>query len=162
MAHAFARAGCSADALVLEITEGTVMAKPEEAIRVLGELRQIGVGLAVDDYGTGHSSLSYLSRLPVDELKIDRSFVGGMADSRDDEIIVRSTADLARSLGLRVVAEGVETPEVWNRLRFVGCHLAQGYYLSRPIRPAEFARWLAGHAAGRPEGAGDGLVALGA
>ena len=162
VAHALARAGCPADALVLEITEGTVMAKPEEAIRVLGELRQIGVGLAVDDYGTGHSSLSYLSRLPVDELKIDRSFVGGMADSRDDEIIVRSTADLARSLGLRVVAEGVETPEVWNRLRFVGCHLAQGYYLSRPIRPAEFARWLAGHAAGRPEGAGDGLVALGA
>jgi EAL domain-containing protein (putative c-di-GMP-specific phosphodiesterase class I) len=102
----------------------------------------MGIRLSIDDFGTGYSSLAYLKGLPVDEIKIDRSFVMGMDSSEDDATIVRSTIDLGRNLGLEVVAEGVETEAVWNRLGSLGCTVAQGYYLSRPVPPDDLRAWL--------------------
>jgi diguanylate cyclase (GGDEF)-like protein len=128
--------------LELEITESTILADPIRAMHVLSRLSGMGVRLAIDDFGTGYSSLAYLKRLPVDELKIDKSFVQGMEENENDAVIVRSTIDLGRNLGLRVVAEGVETAEAWSRLVALGCDVAQGYYLSRPVPAAELAAWL--------------------
>jgi diguanylate cyclase (GGDEF)-like protein len=122
-----------AERLVCEISEHTVMADPVRATAVLEGLRDLGVGLSLDDFGTGHSSLSYLKRLPLDEVKIDRSFVAGMTDDENDAVIVRSTIDLARNLGLRVVAEGVESGEIMDALRELRCDVAQGYFISRPM-----------------------------
>ena len=102
----------------------------------------MGIRLAIDDFGTGYSSLAYLKRLPINEIKIDRSFVMGMATDEDDATIVRSTIDLGRNLGLEVVAEGVESEAVWNKLRELGCTIAQGYFLSRPLPPDELALML--------------------
>ena len=119
-------------ALELEITETTAMADPGRSLVVLGELHALGLRLALDDYGTGHSSLAYLNELPVDTLKIDRSFVTAMDTSSQDATIVRSTIDLARNLGLQVVAEGVETRTSWQTLTHLGCDSAQGYWLARP------------------------------
>jgi diguanylate cyclase (GGDEF)-like protein len=131
-----------AGSLVLEVTESAVMADPALALDVLGRLHILGVGLAVDDFGTGYSSMAYLKDLPVDELKIDRSFVSHMATSPSDAVIVRSTIDLGHNLGLRVVAEGVETQHVWEELTALGCDTAQGYYLSRPMPAADLERQL--------------------
>jgi EAL domain-containing protein (putative c-di-GMP-specific phosphodiesterase class I) len=102
----------------------------------------MGVRLAVDDFGTGYSSLMYLKELPVDAVKIDRSFVRDMAVKSDDEIIVRAIIDLARNLNLEVVAEGVEDEATWTRLGALGCDLAQGYYLSPPLAEKELVLWL--------------------
>jgi diguanylate cyclase (GGDEF)-like protein len=129
--------------LKLEITENTIMADPPKALEVLTKLRDLGVGLSIDDFGTGYSSLSYLRKLPVDELKIDRSFVMNMPQSENDQQIVRSTIDLAGGLGLKVVAEGVETKDIWRDLAALGCDVAQGYYLTRPIPPEQLVEWLA-------------------
>ncbi|MEZ5257222.1 MAG: EAL domain-containing protein [Ilumatobacteraceae bacterium] len=129
--------GLGADALTLELTEGTVMSDPDRALRALGELHQLGIRIAIDDFGTGYSSLSYLKRLPVDEVKIDKSFVMTMVGDDDDVAIVRSTIDLARSLGMETVAEGVESPEAVAILGELGCQMAQGYFLSRPIPSAD-------------------------
>ncbi|CAN5274630.1 hypothetical protein BH20ACT9_BH20ACT9_09500 [soil metagenome] len=118
--------------LELEITESTVMVDPGRALDVLSRLSGLGVGLAIDDYGTGYSSLAYLRRLPVDTLKIDKSFVTTMATDDGNASIVRSTVELARSLGLRVVAEGVEDATVWRALTELGCDSAQGYFLGHP------------------------------
>jgi EAL domain-containing protein (putative c-di-GMP-specific phosphodiesterase class I) len=118
------------------------MADPVRVIEVLDRLKALGVRLSLDDFGTGSSSLSYLKHLPLDELKIDRSFVLAMAESEPDAVIVRSTAELARRLGLRVVAEGVETPETWQQLADIGCEQAQGYYLQRPLGAGDFMAWL--------------------
>jgi len=128
--------------LRLEITESTIMEDPVRALAVLDGLHRREIGLALDDFGTGYSSLSYLKRLPVDELKIDKSFVTNMHIDDDDAVIVRSTIDLGRNLGLEVVAEGVETKEHWDQLTELGCATAQGYYLSRPIAAGEFMQWL--------------------
>ena len=128
--------------LRLEITESTIMEDPVRALAVLDRLSQKGIGLALDDFGTGYSSLSYLKRLPVDELKIDKSFVINMHEDDNDAVIVRSTIDLGRNLGLEVVAEGVETQQHWDKLVELGCNTAQGYYLSRPVAPGEFVQWL--------------------
>ena len=98
--------------------------------------------LAVDDFGTGYASLAYLSELPVDEIKIDRSFVTAMDTDERYARIVRSTIDLGRNLSLSVVAEGVETGEVWSRLTDLGCHSAQGYFLARPLPAEELMPWL--------------------
>jgi diguanylate cyclase (GGDEF)-like protein len=132
-----------ADRLECEISEDTVMGDPRRATDVLERLRALGVRLSLDDFGTGHSSLSYLKRLPLDEVKIDRSFVSGMADDASDAAIVRSTIDLARHLGLAVVAEGVETSEVLDVLASLECDVAQGFLLSRPLPAGELGVWLA-------------------
>jgi EAL domain-containing protein (putative c-di-GMP-specific phosphodiesterase class I) len=129
--------------LELEITESTIVADPVRALDVLTRLHDMGLMLSVDDFGTGYSSLSYLKDLPVRELKIDRKFVNNMADDGDDAFIVRSTIDLGRNLGLQVVAEGVETADVWDHLQRLGCDVAQGYYLSRPLPAADLTKWIA-------------------
>jgi diguanylate cyclase len=128
--------------LELEITESTIFADPIRAMHILTRLSDMGVRLAIDDFGTGYSSLAYLRRLPLDEIKIDKSFVQGMDDDENDAVIVRSTIDLGRNLGLRVVAEGVETAHSWRRLTTLGCDTAQGYYISRAVPASELARWL--------------------
>jgi diguanylate cyclase (GGDEF)-like protein len=134
------------DRLECEISEDTVMGDPRRATEVLERLRGLGVRLSLDDFGTGHSSLSYLKRLPLDEVKIDRSFVSGMAVDASDAAIVRSTIDLARHLGLDVVAEGVETEDVLDVLHSLNCDIAQGFLLSRPLPAAELGGWLAARA----------------
>ncbi|MGH2686617.1 MAG: putative bifunctional diguanylate cyclase/phosphodiesterase, partial [Actinomycetota bacterium] len=131
-----------ASCLTLEITESRIMADSPRTIGVMTRLSAMGVELAIDDFGTGYSSLSYLKRLPVDEVKIDRSFVMNMAVSDNDAKIVRSTVNLARDLGLRVVAEGVENQETWDRLVALGCDVAQGYFLSRPVPAARLQEWF--------------------
>jgi diguanylate cyclase (GGDEF)-like protein len=132
-----------ASALELEITESALLADPVRTNGVLQDLHRTGVGISIDDFGTGYSSLSYLRRMPVDELKIDRSFVTDMALDENAALIVRSTIDLGRNLGLRVVAEGVETREVWEQLAALGCHVAQGYFFGRPASASQFLRRLA-------------------
>lgn len=119
--------------LVLELTESAVMKNPELAISVLEELRSMQVGLSIDDYGAGYSSLSYLKRLPIHELKIDRSFVLKLASSATDQILVRSTIDMAHSMGVKVTAEGVEDAASADLLRGFRCDMAQGYFFSRPV-----------------------------
>ena len=141
---ALGRHGVAPGTLQLEITEDTFMGDPERVLDVLARLSEGGIGLALDDYGTGLSSLAYLKRLPISELKIDRGFVMNMTPGSDDATIVRSTIGLAHSLSLAVTAEGVETPEAWAELRAMGCELAQGYLLSRPRPAAELDELLDG------------------
>ena len=122
--------------LCLEITESGFMDDPAHAQKVLDRLAELGVKLSIDDYGTGYSSLSYIMQLPVQELKIDKSFISRMAADAEIATIVRSTIDLGHNLGLRVVAEGVEDVAVWNMLRTLECDDAQGYFMSRPLDAA--------------------------
>jgi diguanylate cyclase (GGDEF)-like protein len=131
-----AEASVRPDQLELEITESTILADPFRVRQVLNRLNEMGLRLAIDDFGTGYSSLAYLRRLPVQTIKIDRSFVMDMCENASDATIVRSTIDLGRNLDLDVVAEGVESQEAWEILRAQGCTLAQGYFISRPL-PAE-------------------------
>jgi diguanylate cyclase (GGDEF)-like protein len=143
--------------LEIELTESAVMTNPEESVGVLKQLRKMGVTVAVDDFGTGYSSLSYLRRFPIDKLKIDRSFVRDLATSRTDESIVRAIISLAHSVGLQVVAEGVETEEQLRCVRALGCDHWQGYYCCEP-QPAEvFGAMLRDQFVGRAA-AGDGIV----
>ena len=135
--EAVAEAGVPASALELEVTESMVMANAEQAIRVLRELKAIGVSIAIDDFGTGYSSLVYLKRLPIDTLKIDKEFVGDLTSDPDDEAITATIINMARSLGLRVVAEGVESVEQLDYLREHRCDEIQGYWLARPMREAD-------------------------
>ena len=130
--------------LVLEITESAVMKDAAYALKVLRDLKRRGVSLAIDDFGTGYSSLAHLKRLPVDELKIDKSFVQNLSESAtDDLVIVRSTIELGHNMGLIVIAEGVETPESWAILKRLGCDMAQGYYMSPPLPAEELGEWFA-------------------
>ena len=138
--------GLPAQALTLELTETEVMADLGQAGKVLNELADLGIGIAVDDYGTGYSSLAYLHRLPVRELKIDRSFVTNLAEDPSNAIIVRSSIAMAHSLGLGVVAEGAEDKITCMMLAEAGCDLVQGFYLSRPQEPARLRNWLLGGA----------------
>jgi diguanylate cyclase (GGDEF)-like protein len=135
------------EALVCEVSEHMVMSDPQRVVALLAAVRELGVRLSLDDFGTGQASLAHLKRLPLDEVKIDRSFVTSMADDDGDAVIVRSTIDLARNLGLDVVAEGVETADVLQALVALRCGSAQGYYLSRPVPPEELDAWLRDHAA---------------
>jgi diguanylate cyclase len=128
--------------LCLEVTEDGLIAEPERAAATLEALSELGVRIALDDFGTGWSSLVHLRRLRVDELKIDRSFVIGMAADEDDASIVRTTLDLGRSLRLRVVAEGVEDEETWTLLADLGCDAIQGFVLSRPLPAGQIDAWL--------------------
>lgn len=128
--------------LELEITESAIMNDPTRAQQVLMRLDDMGVQLSIDDFGTGYSSLAYLKQLPVDEIKIDRSFVMDMLRDASNRAIVQSTIDLGHTLGLKVLAEGVEEPECWKLLRSLGCDAAQGYFISRPMPGAEMPAWL--------------------
>lgn len=130
------------DLVQLEITEGALMADPRRVLTTLQRLDQLGVALSLDDFGTGYSSMQHLRRLPLAEVKIDRSFVLGMVDDPDDEAIVRSIIDLAGALGLRVVAEGVEDDRTRRRLLATGCHVAQGWFYARPMPADQLADWL--------------------
>jgi diguanylate cyclase (GGDEF)-like protein len=130
------------DMICLEITESGFMEDPGYAQKVLERLNTLGVMLSIDDYGTGYSSLSYIAKLPVDELKIDRSFVSLMTQDATTSMIVRSTIELGHSLGLKVVAEGVEDEQSLELLRNLGCDHAQGYYMSRPLPAADLENWL--------------------
>jgi diguanylate cyclase (GGDEF)-like protein len=129
--------------LTLEITESTIMADPGHAQSTLEYLSRLGLRLSVDDFGTGYSSLSYLKKLPVDELKIDKSFVLDMQGNKDDATIVRSTIDLGHNMGLKVVAEGVEDAGTCDALRRLGCDFVQGYFIGRPMPAGDFELWLA-------------------
>jgi EAL domain-containing protein (putative c-di-GMP-specific phosphodiesterase class I) len=154
---AIAQAGVPASALTLELTESTVMGGSRRSLAVLEGLQGLGVGLSVDDFGTGYSSLSHLRQLPVTELKVDKSFVATMTSNEHDAVIVRALVDLGRSLGLRTVAEGVESTEAFDLLREYGCDEAQGYLLSRPLPAAQFEAWLARQKV-RPIDHGDEVV----
>ena len=123
--------------LRLEITESLIMEDPEAAVVRCRALRALGVGIDIDDFGTGYSSLSYLRRFPVDALKIDRSFVSGMDTRTEDHEIVRAVVSLAGTIGLKTVAEGVETAGQLTRLRQLGCDLGQGYFFARPVEADE-------------------------
>jgi diguanylate cyclase (GGDEF)-like protein len=128
--------------LAFEITENILLSDPARSMDCLNRLHDMGVRIAIDDFGTGYSSLSYLRRLPIDELKVDRSFIAGLLG---DDVIVRSAIDLAHNLGLRVVAEGVESGEVQARLTALGCDAAQGFFICQPAPAAEVRAWRAGH-----------------
>jgi EAL domain-containing protein (putative c-di-GMP-specific phosphodiesterase class I) len=127
--------------LVLEITESAIMDDPERALNTLNRLHAMGLKLSIDDFGTGYSSLAYLKRLPVDELKIDKSFVMNMESDLQDAKIVRSTVDLAHNLGLNVVAEGVENAKSWKLLAGLSCDEVQGYLVARPMPSSQFPQW---------------------
>ena len=137
-----ARWGVPPRYLRLELTENFLVADSGRSDTVLNGLSQVGVGLSIDDFGTGFSSLSYLKRLPIEEIKIDRSFVSHMMERVEDFTIVRATVELGRNLGLRVVAEGVQDRDTFDRLGDFGCDEAQGFYIARPLEPEDFWRWL--------------------
>jgi EAL domain-containing protein (putative c-di-GMP-specific phosphodiesterase class I) len=134
--------GVPADLLELEVTEQTIMADPKRVTAVLGALKDIGVTIALDDFGTGYSSLAHLSMMPLDVLKIDQTFVRNMMTNPKDAVIVRSTVELARSLGLTTVGEGVEDGLTWAQLRTLGCDTIQGNIISRPKPAVELTQYL--------------------
>jgi diguanylate cyclase (GGDEF)-like protein len=152
--------GVPAKSFCLEITESAIMDDPQRALATLDRLSAMGFKLSIDDFGTGYSSLAYLKRLPVDELKIDQSFVRNMQSDADDAMIVRSTIDLAHNLGIMVVAEGVENAQVWDMLRKLHCDQAQGFHMGRPMPVSEFANWSAGWHAGRRASGGESAQLL--
>ncbi len=135
--------GLDSSSLMLEITESSIMNDPTKTIEVLEGFHAMGISLSVDDFGTGYSSLTYLKQLPVSEVKIDKSFVTNVTSDPNDIAIVRSVADLGRHLGLSIVAEGVEDQIAWDTVRSLGCTLAQGYHLARPLHALEFEAWMA-------------------
>ncbi len=131
-----------AEQLTLEITETAIMTNPEHALKVLNRLHAMGVHISIDDFGTGYSSLMYLKKLPVSQIKIDRSFVMEMQSDENDAVIVRSTIDLGHNMGCQVVAEGVENKEIMSALKSLGCDTAQGYHINRPLPAHELSAWL--------------------
>jgi diguanylate cyclase (GGDEF)-like protein/PAS domain S-box-containing protein len=142
VAAVLARWSVDARFLKIEITESSIMADPAHALAILAMLQSMGVRLSVDDFGTGYSSLTHLRELPIDEIKIDKSFVMGMATSEADAAIVRTVIDLAHNLGKQVCAEGVENEVAWHALRMLGCDLAQGFWIARPMPAEELMQWL--------------------
>jgi EAL domain-containing protein (putative c-di-GMP-specific phosphodiesterase class I) len=143
MQRALDRWGVDPRFIKVEITESSIMADPAHALAILSMLQSMGVRLSIDDFGTGYSSLTHLRQLPVDEIKIDKSFVMGMTTSEADAAIVRTVIDLAHNLGKQVCAEGVENRETWQMLMELGCDLAQGYWIGMPMPGDEFITWLA-------------------
>ena len=135
----------AAERLTLEITESSIMQNVGHAISVLECLRDIGVKISMDDFGTGHSSLAQLRDIPLHELKIDKSFVMSMAQDEHNDNIVQTTVNLAHSMRLRVVAEGVEDIETMRRITAIGCEQAQGYFLSKPLPAEKIRSWLANY-----------------
>jgi diguanylate cyclase (GGDEF)-like protein len=151
-----AETGADSRRLVLELTESAAMKDLSNTLRVMEQLRVLGIRFSIDDFGTGYSSLSHLKRLPVDEIKIDRSFIQELETRPDDEVIVRSTINLGHALGLKVVAEGVELPTSFEALKRLGCDLVQGYLVSRPLSASDLTRWAIERTA--DEGPGSGPV----
>jgi diguanylate cyclase (GGDEF)-like protein len=154
VAAALDATGLPSDALIFEITESMVMEDLSGAREVMKKLNRLGVRLAIDDFGTGHSSLAYLKQFPVHEVKVDRAFVKGIAESQVDSAIVRAVIDLADAIGISAVAEGVETAEQVDGLRELGCQVAQGFYYSQPLGVRDFDELLDRHFAGAGEPAG--------
>jgi EAL domain-containing protein (putative c-di-GMP-specific phosphodiesterase class I) len=148
--RALDEAGLDPRFLEVELTESAVMSDPEESIAILEQLSAMGVLVSVDDFGTGYSSMSYLRRLPIDKLKIDRVFINEIASRPEDASIVRAIVSLAHSLRLKVVAEGVETPAQLDFLKAVGCDEYQGYHFSKPLPASEFERVIREKAAMQP------------
>jgi len=132
----------SASDFTLEITESAIMGQPDKALQTIHDLKAMGFSISLDDYGTGYTSLTYLKDMPVDELKIDQSFIFHCLDSDRDSAIVQSTINLVDNLGLKVVAEGIENKAVWDKLKAMGCDKGQGYYMARPMPPEDFSQWL--------------------
>jgi diguanylate cyclase (GGDEF)-like protein len=145
VASVLTASGLQADCLELEITESLVMQNPEQAARLLAQLKEMGVQLAMDDFGTGYSSLAYLKRFPVDSIKIDRSFIQGLPGDEEDATITQAVIAMAHSLRLRTIAEGVETAEQLAFLERLGCDEIQGYYFSKPLPFGELQQFLAAH-----------------
>src|SRR6266446_950375 len=142
MGEVIARTRQPGELLKLEITESAVMAEPGRVLETMKRLRSGGIRFSIDDFGTGYSSLAYLQKLPVEEIKIDRSFVGQMSSEAGSAAIVRATIELGRSLGLEVVAEGVEDERTWQALYRMGCSAAQGFFIGRPMPVGELAGWM--------------------
>jgi diguanylate cyclase (GGDEF)-like protein len=134
--------GISPNKLTLEVTESAMMIDPESSMQTLHRLNDLGVNVSIDDFGTGHSSLAYLKQLPVNEIKIDKSFVMNMSENNEDRKIVRSVIDLGHNFGLQVVAEGIESEQTLSELRGMGCDIGQGYYISRPLPMNEMLNWI--------------------
>ncbi len=132
----------AAENIELEVTETAIMSDPMKAIENIKKLNDMGLQIAIDDFGTGYSSMAYLRKLLVSKIKIDKSFVIDMYNSKNDEVIVRSTIDLGHNLGLSVLAEGVETQAAWDQLKELGCDSAQGYFMGRPMPPVELEKWI--------------------
>ena len=150
VAAALDATGLPSDLLIFEITESMVMEDLSGAREVMKKLNRLGVRLAIDDFGTGHSSLAYLKQFPVHEVKVDRTFVQGVAESPVDSAIVRAVIDLANAMGISTVAEGVETEQQVTGLQRLGCEVGQGFYFSHPLRAAELDDLLARHFARTP------------
>lgn len=143
VANLLSVSGAPASQLLLEVTESGAMKDLPATLRMMEQLRVLGIRFSIDDFGTGYSSLSHLKRLPVDEVKIDRSFIQELENQHDDDVIVRSTIALGHALNLKVVAEGVEGASSWEMLRRLGCDLIQGYFVSKPLATREFTAWVA-------------------
>jgi EAL domain-containing protein (putative c-di-GMP-specific phosphodiesterase class I) len=148
VARLLVQAGLPAALLKLEVTESAIVAEPERAVQALERLVQLGLSVSVDDFGTGYSSLTRLRNLPVQEVKIDRSFVRDLPERDEDLAIVRAVIGLGHDLGLRVCAEGVEDERSWRLLEELGCDLVQGYFLARPMPAAAMTTWLSDRMAG--------------
>jgi len=140
--HALAEAKIEPQWLTLELTETAIMSDANRALNTLSQLNAMGVRLSVDDFGTGYSSLAYLKRFPVNEIKIDKSFVIDMLNDVSDAVIVRSTIDLAHNMGMEVVAEGIESQDAWDKLAELGCNLGQGYHMCHPCSATDFEKWV--------------------
>jgi EAL domain-containing protein (putative c-di-GMP-specific phosphodiesterase class I) len=146
-------AGVRPGRLCIEVTENAVMADADRTLAILARLRELGVRISIDDFGTGHSSLARLKAMPVDELKIDKGFVLHMDDDDQDAAVVEAAVTLAHRLDLTVTAEGVESPDTWQRLRDLGCHHAQGFLFSRPVPSEQLAVWASARAREAADGA---------
>jgi EAL domain-containing protein (putative c-di-GMP-specific phosphodiesterase class I) len=146
LAQTLAETGLEPRSLILEITENVLMRDVEATRTALNEIKELGVQLAVDDFGTGYSSLQYLRGFPIDILKIDKSFVDGVAGASDESALARAIIDLGNSFQLRVVAEGIEQREQLDKLRALGCDLGQGFYIARPMDPKALEATFAGAA----------------
>ncbi len=134
--------GLQASSLSLEITESSIMDDPARALETVERISKMGISLSIDDFGTGYSSLAYLKRLPVNELKIDKSFVINLEHDQNDATIVKSTIELGHNLGLKVVAEGIENKQSWDILKLMGCDYGQGYFMSRPMNASKLVEWI--------------------
>ncbi len=131
--------------ITVEITENEIMKNPKKSINILNQLKKKGFSIAIDDFGIGYSSLSYLTDIPADELKIDIAFVKKLPEDEKTAEIVKIIVEIGKILGMEVTAEGIETEEQWNYLKLVGCDIAQGFYISKPLKPEELEKFYREH-----------------